>query len=155
MEKLDKVIAGLSECSRIPGRLCEKCPYWDCIDYTCLQALRMDALEVILDLREKLKTAKDGRLELGRRCRELEAERDDLNRRIDKYVDALHECGLAMQSMEPVVHAHWVMRGGRRYCSACGTMACVTRDRDDFWYTVGTKRCPECGAHMDEEVADG
>lgn len=54
---------------------------------------------------------------------------------------------------EPVVHAHWVMRGGRRYCSACGTMACVTRDRDDFWYTVGTKRCPECGAHMDEEVA--
>lgn len=55
---------------------------------------------------------------------------------------------------EPVVHAHWVMRGGRRYCSACGTMACVTRDREDFWYTVGTKRCPECGAHMDEEVAD-
>jgi hypothetical protein len=54
---------------------------------------------------------------------------------------------------ESVVHAHWVMRGGRRYCSACGTMACVTRDRDDFWYTVGTKRCPECGAHMDEEVA--
>lgn len=56
-------------------------------------------------------------------------------------------------SAEPVVHAHWVMRGGRRYCSACGTMGCVTRDRDDFWYTVGTKRCPECGAHMDEEVA--
>jgi len=55
---------------------------------------------------------------------------------------------------EPVVHAHWVMRGGRRYCSACGTMACVTRDSDDFWYTIGTKRCPECGAHMDEEVAD-
>ena len=55
---------------------------------------------------------------------------------------------------EPVVHAHWVMRGGRRYCSACGTRACVTRDTDDFWYTVGTKRCPECGAHMDEEIAE-
>ena len=55
---------------------------------------------------------------------------------------------------ERVVHAHWIMRGGRRYCSACGTMACVTRDQEDFWYTVGTKRCPECGAHMDEEVAD-
>ena len=55
---------------------------------------------------------------------------------------------------EPVVHAHWIMRGGRRYCSACQQMACVTRDRDDFWYTKGTKRCSECGAHMDEGVAD-
>lgn len=62
------------------------------------------------------------------------------------------EGALAVEA-EPVVHAHWIMRGGRRYCSACGTMACVTRDREDFWYTVGTKRCPECGAHMDEEVA--
>lgn len=48
-----------------------------------------------------------------------------------------------------VVHGHWLMRGGRRYCSACGEMACVTRDRDDFWYTVGTKYCPECGTKMD------
>lgn len=59
------------------------------------------------------------------------------------------------EDVEVVVHAHWVMRGGRRYCSACGTMACVTRDSDDFWYTVGTKRCPDCGAHMDEEVTNG
>ena len=51
---------------------------------------------------------------------------------------------------EPVVHAHWIrsgqiIYGGSRcfndYCSRCGA-----RGYDDM------KRCPECGAHMDEEV---
>lgn len=49
----------------------------------------------------------------------------------------------------PVVHGHWIMRGGKRYCSACQKRACVTRDSDDFWYTVGTDYCPNCGARMD------
>ena len=42
----------------------------------------------------------------------------------------------------------WVIRGGRRYCSHCGERACVTRDREDFWYTKGTQFCPNCGADM-------
>lgn len=53
--------------------------------------------------------------------------------------------------VEPVVHAHWVTLkqrpcGSRHdcYCSACGQHG--TRDYE---------RCPGCGAHMDEEVADG
>ena len=52
----------------------------------------------------------------------------------------------------PVRHGRWVMRGGKRYCSECGNRACVTRDSDDFWYTVGTDFCPNCGAKMDLEV---
>ena len=52
----------------------------------------------------------------------------------------------------PVRHGRWVMRGGKRYCSECGNRACVTRDSDDFWYTVGTYFCPNCGAKMDLEV---
>lgn len=53
---------------------------------------------------------------------------------------------------EPVVHAHWIpcgqiIYGGwnryNHYCSHCGI-----RGHTDF------KRCPECGAHMDEEVAE-
>lgn len=50
---------------------------------------------------------------------------------------------------EPVVHGEWIMRGGKRYCSACQQRACVTRDMDDFWYTVGTPFCPNCGAKVD------
>ena len=53
---------------------------------------------------------------------------------------------------EPVVHAHWEQYtdddenwGDLPYfkCSACGTVE-----------LTGRKRCPECGAHMDEEVAE-
>ena len=49
---------------------------------------------------------------------------------------------------EPVRYGRWEMRGGRRYCSVCKERACVTRDREDFWYTVGTNYCPNCGAKM-------
>ena len=52
--------------------------------------------------------------------------------------------------MKPVVRGTWIMRGGKRYCSVCGDRACVTRDADDFWYTVGTKFCPSCGAKMED-----
>ena len=55
---------------------------------------------------------------------------------------------------EPVVHAHWVKNWcdnnliGHEYeeCSACG---CSMLDTNQFW---DSKRCPNCGAHMDEEV---
>lgn len=44
----------------------------------------------------------------------------------------------------------WIMRGGRRYCSHCKKRACVTRDREDFWYCEPTNYCPNCGAKMEE-----
>lgn len=54
---------------------------------------------------------------------------------------------------EPVVHAHWVKNWcdnnliGHEYeeCSACG---CSMLDTNQFW---DSKRCPNCGAHMDEK----
>lgn len=49
---------------------------------------------------------------------------------------------------EPRPKGRWVIRGGKRYCSHCGERACVTRDREDFWYTKGTQFCPNCGADM-------
>ena len=43
---------------------------------------------------------------------------------------------------EPVIHAHWIHATTFSKCSHCG------------YYTSKhqweTKRCPECGAHMDE-----
>ena len=52
---------------------------------------------------------------------------------------------------EPVVHAHWVDRpdGAYRICSNCRS-GVPTMQRPLAWL-----RCPVCGAHMDEEVADG
>ena len=50
-----------------------------------------------------------------------------------------------------VRHGRWIMRGGKRYCSACQKRACVTRDSEDFWYTVGTDYCPNCGERMEGE----
>lgn len=54
----------------------------------------------------------------------------------------------------PVVHGRWIMRGGKRFCSECKELACVTRDMEDFWYTKGTDYCPNCGAKMDKEADD-
>lgn len=52
-------------------------------------------------------------------------------------------------------HGRWIMRGGKRYCSKCGNSACVTRDPEDFWYTVGTDYCPNCGARMENGNGKG
>ena len=53
-----------------------------------------------------------------------------------------------MEHYAPVRHGRWEMRGGKRYCTSCGERACVTRDSEDFWYTVGTTYCPNCGCRM-------
>lgn len=53
---------------------------------------------------------------------------------------------LTLDDLRP--KGRWVMRGGKRYCSHCGERACVTRDKEDFWYTKGTQFCPDCGADM-------
>lgn len=47
MEKLERVLCGLRECSAGAKRDCTKCPYWDFPDYSCLQALRLEALELL------------------------------------------------------------------------------------------------------------
>lgn len=44
-----------------------------------------------------------------------------------------------LRESEPVVHAHW----NGDCCSRCGELA-----EDNY------PRCPHCGAHMDEEVAE-
>ena len=56
------------------------------------------------------------------------------------------EVAITLDDLRP--KGRWVMRGGKRYCSHCGERACVTRDKEDFWYTKGTQFCPNCGADM-------
>ena len=55
--------------------------------------------------------------------------------------------GVAAVDAEPVVHAYWVGDPGEWQCSNCGG------DAPDGCFEQ-TERCPHCGAHMDEEVAD-
>lgn len=45
---------------------------------------------------------------------------------------------------EPIRHGHWIRKGLRWYCSACGNGAFKT----DFVF--GARYCPICGAKMDE-----
>ena len=63
-----------------------------------------------------------------------------------------------LKSVEPVVHAHWVAEEGISdgyhtltvsSCSNCGGQV------SHHDYACPDKRCKHCGAHMDEEVADG
>lgn len=56
---------------------------------------------------------------------------------------------------EPVVHAHWVEddHGCCRNCSVCGFRVGDDTSYDLYGdWKIAPKRCPECGAHMDEEV---
>lgn len=70
-----------------------------------------------------------------------------LQRAIKSCIDLLDNAPtIDPESLRP--QGTWIMRGGKRYCSHCNERACVTRDTDDFWYTVGTAFCPNCGAKM-------
>lgn len=80
---------------------------------------------------------RDGRIKASKVGREWRFLRSD----IESY--------LGGAELEPVVHAHWEGNNpGEWCCSHCKEYA------PDGGFEQ-TKRCPHCGAHMDEEVADG
>ena len=147
MEKLNKVIAGLTECDRGRERNCEECPYWEFVDYTCVQALRRDALTVIEALRaERDDLRKDIEVLLERRSSGDLIRREDALNALKGIIDRTGLDGVAIEVIlgvidsvdaEPVVHAHW----NCDCCSSCGELA-----EENY------PRCPTCGAHMDEEV---
>ena len=62
--------------------------------------------------------------------------------REDNLVDML-ECLPAVDAA-PVVHAHWIDRDGKTWCSECG--ASNKAYKPPF--------CPHCGAKMDKEESD-
>lgn len=92
--------------------------------------------------------------------RPIDADRlKDVIRGIQRAKQLDRDAALALvlscvDDMIPVSHADivpigtWELRGGKLYCTNCGKRACVTRDREDFWYTAGTKYCPSCGAFV-------
>lgn len=165
MEKLDKVIAGLTECSRIPGRLCEKCPYWECIDYTCLQALRMDAREVIEKLREEnrdlrkdiavltedLTGAHEEVHKLAKNLKVARTERDAERAKITRLIGMVHKEWLEKvypdwySRLEELDYNYDPVKDGTPWYRAEDVWACIEEIPGDH---------REFGAHMDEEVGD-
>lgn len=145
MSKLSKVIAGLECCADL-DRSCESCPY-EGAEY-CEVALMKDALVL-------LKVQKSGDLIRLSDLMEFPI-------RIDHYdkvngnehfvygVETVLEYAeyLPRVEAEPVVRAYWEKfkhpsgTHGIR-CSHCKTMN-----------GRRSKRCPNCGAHMDEEESE-
>lgn len=77
--------------------------------------------------------------------------RDEMGCMDDLLVAALE----VLKSVEPVVHAHWTFYEDEQgdwwdKCPVCGW-----KNPNIGGYPPDIPRCPECGAHMDEEVVDG
>lgn len=82
----------------------------------------------------------------------IETDHKRITHIIGKIIDHIE----AMPTIDPESlrpKGEWIMRGGKLYCSHCGKRAGVARDREDFWYTVGTDFCPNCGADMRQKEA--
>lgn len=141
MEKLNKVIAGL-ECCGEDDR-CLSCPYKDVghpNDLDCLKMLAKDALEKL----RWMDTMKGARLELARRCRELEEENERLRRKL-KYARAERDAATArMARLIGEAEARWLaekLELRTCYCPICDKHFKV-RSND----SGGS--CPDCGHHV-------
>ena len=58
------------------------------------------------------------------------------------------------EDVAPIIHAKWIMRGGRLRCSNCDALAPLTKGWEDGCSTythTKTKFCSECGAKMGKE----
>ncbi len=171
MEKLDKVIAGLECCSG--EELCKECQYYG--SKRCIDELMMDALDAVRGLQAKYASA----VEMAAIATEMAAaakkvdgdlisrsellkfpirrdhyDRENGNPHFINGIETVMEYAEALPAVaaEPVVHAHWQENeqdvGWYKnvlWCSNCG--------KGDS--TVRAPICRYCGAHMDEEVADG
>lgn len=148
MEKLNKVIRGL-ECCLNENMSCEKsCPYFKSYELDgCMDDLMAAALDV-------LRSGSGDLIRLSDLMKfPIRIDHYDKENGNEHFVYGVEtvleyaEC-LPRVEAEPVVHAYWIEHedelGLSVKCSACHIE------------TVGeSPRCPVCGAHMDEEVADG
>lgn len=133
-------IEALRYCMGFDG--CDGCKFYDrCGGLRGLlegAAYRLDYLDEWYSHQSSQERIMTSRLE---KIRELNAALSQAENQINRLLTELAD-------REPVVHAHWIGdEPGDWRCSHCGEYA------PDGGYEQ-TKRCPECGAHMDEEVAD-
>lgn len=134
MENLDKVIQALEYCLG-SNEDCGEC-YLN--DYDgCRDQLNLDALNLLNDLRYDNQRLREMWADAEKKLSILRAELAEERERSARW----------LRESEPVVHACW---DNEDCCTACGEEAIYYWERSQYIYT---KRCPHCGAHMDEEVA--
>ena len=183
MEKLDKVIAGLTGCVAC---ICSNCEYFEqgC-DSACTERLMKDALawlkeqnRLIDELSSNIPCCDncEGKTTLGERTDKCVYEIEGFDsviycakRGIENcfgYRKKIDELEAKLKESEPVVYAHWEDEYGGKYanpryrCSACKEKSLYKMEQDMLlsWKQVQvlTERCHHCGAYMDDkEVADG
>ena len=133
MENLSdrEYLEALRYCMSFEG--CDGCKFYDCCGGLrgLLEgaAYRLDYLDEWHTHQSHRDMIMSKRLE---KIRELNATLSQAEMTISRLLAELAE-------REPVVHAHW----NGDCCSACDELA-----EENY------PRCPHCGAHMDEEVAD-
>ncbi len=165
MEKLDKVIAALECCLVNEDEPCEAgCPYSGVEG--CVDKVMLDALEWLKEQNRLIEELSDhipccdnceGKTVIGERTDKCVYEIEGFDSVIYcakrgiancfGYRKKIEELEAKLKEAEPVVHAHWVPaeEWGLYECSGCG----FPDTQPEF-----RKRCSNCGAHMDEEVAD-
>jgi hypothetical protein len=146
MKNLNKVIAGL-ECCLDEERDCKSnCPYYR-DEMGCMDDLLAAALEILRgDSGDWIRLSDLMKFPI----RIDHYDKEQGNEHFVYGVETVLEYAenLPRVEAEPVVHAHWELGDviGLCKCSACGWPDNQTECR---------LRCSYCGAHMDEEVADG
>lgn len=125
---LPELIRALEECDG-GGDKCADCAYNEVGD-GCGNVMEMDALFWLKELRTDNKRLME---RLGILRAELAEERE----RSARWV----------RESEPVVHAHWIYFRGLNGFKQCKCSECLTS-----YGCLDTPRCPNCGAHMDENL---
>ncbi len=150
MDKLDKVIRALNCC--LSDAECDfGCPYWvegeDGEDSAC-ELMKKDALRILTMWDVIHKDIWDRTYEIVRLKKKLKQVEEELRMK-DELLEVSDSSLKALRAWremsEVIVHAHWVGDPGDWRCSHCREYA------PDGGFEQ-TKRCPHCGAHMDEEV---
>lgn len=143
MEKMNKVIRGLECC--LSDADCDKCcPYFK--GDGCMDEMMADALEILRgDSGDWIRLSDLMKFPI----RIDHYDKEHGNEHFVYGVETVLEYAeyLPRVEAEPVVHAHWICDCEPYHiCSNC---------RHKFSLFDRVPRCPNCGAHMDEELRTG
>ena len=161
MVKLDKVIKSRDKCASGTG--CRGCWYSDPDVFTsgeCMDALHRDSRDLLKEYRLLMERSSSGDLISRSELLKFPIRRDHYDRENgnEHFINGIETVmeyveNLPTVAAELVVHARW--RWMDLNGDGCSLTLCCSNCLETRGVRETMKRCPECGAQMDEEVADG